>query len=201
MSSFTRPPAGKTAAASDADHKLQETRRSALSLMRDLGARELGIPLQALGWRFAFDRARRRLGSCRWHPDSEDGKRITVSRHYAARLGPTYVDQSGLAVIDDVIRHEIAHAIDFERRGRSDHGPKWKSICRRVGADPSRTYESAEIVSLIQPGKYRARCPRCEREISFFRRPSRPRACRPCCDEFAGGRFDERYRLEISKRF
>lgn len=38
----------------------------------------------------------------------------------------------------DTVLHEIAHALDFEERGTSDHGPRWKAIARRVGATPTR---------------------------------------------------------------
>ena len=179
---------------------LRATQALALHLMCVLGNQELGEPLQARGWQFRFDRARRRLGSCHWSTGRRATKRITVSRHFALELGPHFSDDQGLLVIEDVIRHEIAHAIDFEARGRSDHGPRWKQICRRVGADPTRLYESAQSLPAL-PGKYLARCPACGREVTYYRRPSRPRACRSCCESHADGRFDRRFELQVFQRY
>ncbi len=184
-----------------ATRNLDETRARAETLMTELGERELGVSLQSLGWDFRFDRARRRLGSCRWSTRRSPGKLITVSVHYAARLGLSFRDDQGLAVIEDVIRHEIAHAVDFERRGRSDHGRAWKAICRRIGADPTRLYETTDIQAFLLPGKYVAHCANCDRKITYYRKPSRPRACRPCCDAHAGGRYDERFRLRVLRQY
>ncbi|HEX7069968.1 MAG TPA: SprT-like domain-containing protein [Rhodothermales bacterium] len=164
--------------------------------MQSLGEQELRRPLQHLGWRFEFDRARRRLGSCRWPRRGLGPKVITVSAPFTRLLGLDYRDAQGLQVIDDVIRHEIAHAIDFETRGRSDHGPAWKAICRRVGADPTRLYEDP-LADMLLPGKYLLRCPGCGSEVTYYRRPSVPRACRECCRRHSGGRYDERFRLKL----
>lgn len=180
--------------------RLAECRTAALRLMHTLGEQELGRPLPLLGWHFEFDRARRRLGSCRWRRGKRGSKVITVSAPFARQLGLSYRDAHGLCVIDDVIRHEIAHAIDFEIRGRSDHGPAWKAICRRVGADPTRLYE-APLAAALLPGKYLLRCSTCGCETTYYRRPSVPRACRKCCDAFAQGRYDERFRLHLVRTF
>ena len=100
----------------------------ALRLMEDLGRDLLGEPLQARGWSFGYDRARRRLGAC--HPAS---RRITLS---AARA-----DELAEAEVEDTIRHEIAHAIDWERRGTTNHDATWKAVARACGASPSRTFK------------------------------------------------------------
>lgn len=185
---------------SSAIRNLDEARARALRLMSTLGEQELGRPLQDFAWQFEFDRARRRLGSCRWTRRGDERKLITLSRHYAVRMGLSYCDVRGLSVIDDVIRHEIAHAIDFERRGRSDHGTAWKAICLRVGADPTCLYEQDAALP-APPGKYVAQCIECGRETTYYRAPSRPRACRICCDAYADGRYDYRFRLDIHPRY
>lgn len=163
--------------------------------MRELGSLELGRPLQEVGWCFRFDRARRRLGSCQWRRGSRTRKWISISAVYVRLLGLSYRDDQGLLLIEDVIRHEIAHAIDFEHRDRSDHGEPWKTICRRIGADPTRLYDVSALPSI--PGKYAAVCPSCGLRIAFYRAPTRPRACRECCNRYASGRYDDRFRLAI----
>lgn len=45
----------------------------------------------------------------------------------------------------DTIRHEVAHAIDFNRRKTSDHGSQWRAIARLVGAKPERGITDSEM--------------------------------------------------------
>jgi predicted SprT family Zn-dependent metalloprotease len=50
-----------------------------------------------------------------------------------------------LDVWDDTIRHEIAHAIDFEIRRWSDHSEIWKNIGRQVGCETEH-YKDENII-------------------------------------------------------
>ncbi len=154
-----------------------------------LGERHLGQSLLALGWTFGFDRAKRRAGCCRWRSRGRLVRRITVSRYFAQALEPD--------AIEAILRHEIAHALDYETRGRSAHDDVWKRWAQRCGADPSRLYDG-EQPRIEAP--YEGRCPACGACYPFFRRPKRPRACGACCDRHSGGRYDAAFRLRIRKR-
>lgn len=98
------------------------------------------------GWRFEFDEAKRRHGCCK-----PSKKLITLSWHIA-KLGREH--------ILDTILHEIAHALEYVRYGRTTgHSDRWKRICREVGATPER---------LVPPGtpelaspKYTLLCTEC----------------------------------------
>lgn len=82
---------------------------------------ELGLT----DWQFGWDRARRRLGVCRLLEKS-----ITISVHFVrANLEAPHE-------IRDTILHEIAHALAWTRHGERTHGPRWKQICREIGAVP-----------------------------------------------------------------
>ncbi len=153
--------------------------------MRTLGVEHLGQPLQTLGWSFRFDRAKRRLGLCQGRP-----KIISLSRYYA--------QEKGWVVMEDVARHEIAHALDFETRGRSDHSDAWKRWACLCKADPTRLYEGAALSNVVS--KYVGTCVSCGQEYSFRRRLRRPHACLACCRVYAGGSYDERFRLAVSVR-
>lgn len=177
--------------------RLEETEARARLLMNELGCEVLGKPLQELGWTFAFDNAKRRLGLCKWKSGNPPLKRISLSRHYVRLNGLQHRDESGLQVIEDVIRHEIAHAIDREQRGTSDHSTIWKKVCRQVGADPTRLYEGKNTDRA--PGKYVATCPTCGKEYQYYRRPKRNQYCTPC-NRNDDGRFDSAYRLELRLR-
>lgn len=164
---------------------LPQIRDATLRLMRTLGDQHLGRPLQELGWTFRFDRARRRMGSCRVRTGRRPLKEITLSRSLARR--------NGWAVMEDVARHEIAHAMDRETRGRSDHGPQWKAWARKCGADPTRLYEGDDLEA--PPYKYRAVCPNaCGYETGFYRMVSRWYYCPECSDE------DEKAYLRLTER-
>lgn len=132
--------------------------------MDRLGHDLLGEPLQARGWTFGFDRARRRLGACRPGP-----RRISLS----GLLVPELSDEE----VEDTIRHEIAHAIDWERRGTTRHDRTWKTVARACGAKPERTFDG-DLSHEEAP--YAAVCPTCGTNTGFYRQPVRPHRCRSC---------------------
>jgi predicted SprT family Zn-dependent metalloprotease len=156
--------------------------------MRELGRAHLGRPLQDLGWSFSFDRARRRLGQCLWKRGDRSVKTISLSRALAAREGWT--------LMEDVARHEIAHALDYETRGRSAHDRTWKTWARRCGADPTRCYEGELADDPSSP--YVGRCPTtgCDYARPFYRAVRSAYYC-PRCEE-ASGR--ERSFLRVTDR-
>lgn len=178
--------------------QLREVKERALHLMQVLGRQELGTPLTELGWTFGFDKAKRRLGCCTWKRGRASVKRISISAYYAALNGLAHRDEQGLHVLEDVIRHEIAHAIEYEQHGASNHGARWQALCRRVGADPSRVYEGHEVNAA--PGRYVARCPQCGDEQEYYRLPRRPRACAACCRRHNNGRYAGRFKYVLTDR-
>ena len=135
------------------------------AVMEDLGRALLGTSLQARGWTFGLDRARTRLGAC--HPAQ---KRITVSGLLAGRLGR--------AEVEDTVRHEVAHAIDVERRGFTCHDATWKALARQCGARPARTYAGSRPPDPSAP--YGAECPTCGRTRDLYREPVHAPRCGPC---------------------
>ena len=142
------------------------TRALALRLMDALGRELLGEPLQARGWSFGYDRARRRLGAC--HPGA---RRITLSGALAPVLPPE--------AVEDTIRHEIAHAIDVERRGWTGHDATWKALARACGAAPQRVF-TGDIPGDAEAAPYRALCPSCGTASGAHRQPVRALRCRAC---------------------
>lgn len=78
--------------------------------------------LDALGWRFRWDKARRRAGQCRYGP-----KEIGLS-------WPVFevVENRDRAL--DTILHEVAHALAGPGAG---HGPRWKTVAVTLGANPA----------------------------------------------------------------
>lgn len=140
-------------------------RTLALRLFDTLGRDLLGESLTARGWSFGYDRARKRLGACHLRQ-----RRITLSAHLSRSLSD--------AEIEDTLRHEIAHAIDFERRGVSRHDATWKRIAIACGASPERCFDGDLPDDPSAP--YVGTCPTCGERHDLYRQPVHPRRCRAC---------------------
>lgn len=99
----------------------------ALDLMEQFG-------LIAAGWHCAFSTTSKRgLGQARIQT-------IDGIKHKVIYLSTSHLDHDGADEIEDTIRHEIAHALDYERHGSMDgHGTRWRAIAVEVGAKPERT--------------------------------------------------------------
>lgn len=118
-----------------------------------------------INYSFGFDRAVRRAGQCDFAK-----RRITLSRHL--------VENSSIDEIEQVLLHEIAHALAGQAAG---HGQAWRSEARRIGyrferVDWARISQSAQ--------RYVGKCPAGHEHIRM-RRPSGPRSCRRCAGSFS----------------
>ena len=114
-------------------------------------------------WKFAFDRAIRRFGSC-----NERKKLITLSGRLT-ELNSEYQ-------VRDTILHEIAHALVGARAG---HGRKWRKMASLVGCNARSCYGD----EVRQPaGGFVGQCPTCGRELRRARR--RQVSCGRCDRKF-----------------
>src|SRR2546421_7680141 len=100
---------------------LSDARTLATELMQKHGLAE---------WRFRFDHAGRRFGSCR-----TSQKLITLSR-------PLTILNSSDQVRDTIL-HEIAHALT----PGDGHGERWRAMCQQIGAAAIRCYDDDAVVS------------------------------------------------------
>lgn len=135
--------------------ELSDAEELALALMREHGL----LPR----WKFAFDRAVRRFGSC-----NERKRLITLS----ARL----TELNSQYQVRDTILHEIAHALVGVRAG---HGRKWRKMASIIGCNARSCYGD----EVRQPaGRFVGRCPTCGYEIYRARR--RRVSCGKCDRKF-----------------
>lgn len=122
-------------------------------------------------WQFKFDDAKVRFGQC------DCTKKVISLSFYLTVLNEE-------ADVADVIKHEIAHAVDDCRNGHND---VWKATARRLGASANRTYDGNSIKA--PTGKWigtcssqcgfktkprhrrdKGRCPRCFSPIDWNER-------------------------------
>uniref|UniRef100_A0A942SWT2 SprT-like domain-containing protein n=1 Tax=Neobacillus citreus TaxID=2833578 RepID=A0A942SWT2_9BACI len=115
-------------------------------------------------WTFGFDHAKTRAGQCDF-----GRQRITVSRYLAVRSTDADVDQ--------VLLHEIAHALAGPRAG---HGPTWRRTAAGIGYAGSRLHDGP-IASELAP--WVGVCP-AGHEHFRYRTPTRPLACARCARRY-----------------
>lgn len=128
-------------------------REQAMTMGRQLMAQHLGANSP---WRFRImdTRGRRKLGCCCYNV-------LTII------LTGWYVDHNDEAAVRDTILHEIAHALAGSKAG---HGPAWKAMAEKIGAQPNRLTRSDTINR--PTGAYKAVCPAC---AQAYYRNSMPR--------------------------
>ena len=118
-------------------------------------------------WSFGFDNARTRAGLCNY-----THKRITVSRHLAARFDDDEIHQ--------VLLHEVAHALAGTRAG---HGPQWKAVAADLGYVGKRTHDGG-VAEELAP--WVGTCP-AGHVVHRYRRPTKPVSCGRCSRRFDVG--------------
>jgi predicted SprT family Zn-dependent metalloprotease len=115
-------------------------------------------------WKFRFDHARRRFGSCQARL-----KLITLSR--------TLTILNSQDQVRDTILHEIAHAMTPD----DGHGAKWREACVRVGATPKRCYDDQTVLSPPRSAaQYRVGCKACQWWVDRRRTTRKRMICVKC---------------------
>ena len=126
------------------------------------------------GWTIKFNgRIKRAVGKCKPRK-----KRIDLAKTYFVDH-ESAIDEEQLK---DVILHEVAHALDFERRGTSDHSRKWKRVAREVGANPSRTTKLPEEIKKAV-ADWKRECPKCGWTALYHSKPTAKGKICPDCHE------------------
>jgi predicted SprT family Zn-dependent metalloprotease len=110
--------------------------------------------LSALGWRFNYDRSKRRLGCCKF------SKRLIT-------LSPYYTANSEEDTVRNTILHEIAHALVGPR---NNHNNVWRCKAREIGCLARRTGSPDDRTAMPQ-GRYKWNCTGCGLTGSYHRRP------------------------------
>ena len=133
------------------------------------------------GWRFSFNNNKTSYGKCK-----SRGKKIELSQWLLEN------SDKDLKAWENTMLHEIAHAIDIEIRGKSDHTYKWRDIALSIGCDGERCGK-AKIEA--KNSKYTLKCNTCKKERPSHKIKRRKTACGKCCDKYNGGRYSEAYVL------
>lgn len=144
-------------------------------LVRNIAERLMGEHLDTNVWSFGFDSAKKRLGVCKYAEHL-----ISLSRYL--------VDLHSLEEVDQVIRHEIAHALAGSKAG---HGTKWKKIATELGYNHKKI-SGDEIGNAT--AKLIGTCPNAH-TVYRHRKPKTPLSCSKCAP-----RFDRRFLITWTAR-
>ncbi|AGB36494.1 SprT-like domain-containing protein [Natronococcus occultus] len=85
---------------------------------------DLALEFDALEWAVS-GRARRRAGLCRWDADREVATIVLARRAY---------ERYEWAEFAAGVRHELVHALQFQRTGESGHGERFLELAARLEA-------------------------------------------------------------------
>lgn len=120
-------------------------------------------------WKFEFDTAKRRFGSCQHR-----AMKITLSKALTVLNSEAHMR--------DTILHEIAHALVPRQR----HNEVWRKVALSIGCNGQACYGH----EVIQPKrKLKGTCPECKRTI--LRDKANPIACGVCCK----GKYNAAYKF------
>lgn len=122
------------------------------------------------GWTFKYDKAVKRLGQCVWMKRGVNVKQISMSKVMTQERP----DKESI----NTMLHEIAHALDYENRGTSDHGPIWKAIATSIGCDAQRCSNST--VDMKKVYKWVGICAEHGELGGWMRKPKDNKICRKC---------------------
>ena len=132
--------------------KLDEAEKLAENLMNQSWGGQPSLISQ--GWTFCWMRRKVVFGMCNYTK-----KQISLSI--------SYVELNDFELVNDTIRHEIAHGYS---QG-SGHGAAWRRLCRICGANPQRC-KSWDVVKADH--KFEIVCGTCNKVVKkYFRRPTR----------------------------
>ena len=123
--------------------KLEKARNIAMKMMRDHGLKD---------YTFKWDRAVRRFG---YHNGRL--KVISLSR-------PLTEHESNENRVTNTILHEIAHGLDYQKRGYSNHDKNWKKVAQSIGCSGERC-SSNSTVNLSMVMKWIGECPKCNKRF------------------------------------
>jgi len=129
-------------------------------------AQQLMLQWGLVEWKFEFTKLRpNALGTCYYKE-----KKIVLNEEF--------VLLNDITPIEDVIKHEIAHALC---EPKDKHGPKWKQMCLKVGAIPN-TCNTFEIVQKEE--RWKGVCPNGHIFYKKIHRTKKWQSCSKCAKKF-----------------
>lgn len=130
---------------------------------------------------------------------SSAGRFVPGSRRFVLEAPPAieiaaYLleEKDAHALIEDTLGHEMIHYWLWLRRRPYGHTPEFWNKMDQMGVSRYNT------VPRSRPYRHVYRCVSCGKEFPA-RKKLGPMACAYCCKQYAGGKFDARFKLVLLK--
>ncbi len=101
------------------------------------------------------------------------------------------------------LRHELAHLVAYHRAGRrriEPHGSEWKAACADLGIPGESARHTLPLPRRQVSRNYIYACAHCGTIAQRVRKFRRGSACRKCCEEHNGGKYDAKYRFVLIEK-
>ena len=134
----------------------------------------------------------------RWHPRLVSTAGLARPESAEVHLNPRLPEFPG--EVERTLRHELAHLAAYDRAGKrriTAHGAEWRLACMDLGIPDENRCHTLPL-GRRKPARrgHVYQCPKCA-TILRRTRPINARrhrlACRDCCRQYSGGRFDKRF--------
>jgi len=130
--------------------------------------------LKDLGWTFKFENTKSAAGRC-----SPRKKEIRLSMYLFEQ------NHNNANEWEEVLRHELAHAVDYCMRKTTSHDKVWKAVARKVLSNAERCYTSDDLQD--KNSKYTVVCDTCGKETPRHKKSKRKQSCGDC----GNGKYNE----------
>ena len=142
-------------------------------------------------WSFEFNDVDYANGQCQHSKIFHFIKNIFLSRWAILRT------EYSLDYWKGIMLHEIAHAIDIERRGGSSHDEVWFDIADSIGG----TTNTVTVPTWLYPfrDKYIRSCSSCGSEAPLKEKPQNESSCGKCYPE--GFSFDHIHDIKLNPNY
>ena len=127
------------------------------------------------GWELKFTNAKQKIGECIYDPQFQKCK---VIHGGIINISKAYMEINPYQIMVKDLYHEVAHAIEFNMTGDSNHGNGWKRLVMLLGGDPER-HSNKDYKH--PKAKYKTICPKCKTVVKYYRKPNYRLICLICC--------------------
>lgn len=115
-------------------------------------------------------------------------------KHRTVELSAAHYESCGCAALGIVLIHEQIHLSLYEEGIAYGHTPEFKRRSLGLGL-PAIHHEMPLPDRLRKPVRYHLYCCACGAVVKSRVKFRKPRACAACCNRFAAGHYDTRFRL------
>jgi len=140
------------------------------------------------------------LVKVRWNTRLRSTAGLANYRNQVILLNPQ-LDRFGEEELRRTMLHELAHLLAHFRAGKtriSAHGPEWKKACADLGIAGEKRCHNLPLRTAQRPPRFHYACPGCKTVIPRHRKMKRSLACLACCRKHNRGKYDARFKFQMT---